>query len=311
MKDLQLRTSQGTYHQKIFHILLTLIIIVILICFCPVSPLKANTSKIETNPLPNPIQPSSLTRIKERGTLLVAMYYKDVKPFYFRDKNGDFTGIDVELISGFARLIGVKATFNRSAKTFNGVINKVVNHEADVAISKLGMTFSRAMRVRYTDPYIMLHQGLLVNRLELARQSNGRHQIEVIKNLRGRVGVIANSSYVENAKERFKLLTAVGYPSWDEVVNAAVTGEVVAAYRDEVEVKKIIRDQPDTAIKFITVVLSDAKDPKAMAVAWDDAYLQYLLNFYIHYLDLNLTANKVLDKYEETISKIKAKTNIK
>ena len=255
--------------------------------------------------------PEPIRRIRKRGKLLVAMYRKDVKPFYFIDKTGALTGIDVELIKGFTRLLGIGIEFDRSAKTFNGVINKVASREADVAISKLGMTFSRATKVRYTDPYIILHQGLLVNRLELARQGEGRHQIGVIKELRGKLGVIAKSSYVENAKARFKLVTVVGYPSWDKVVDAAVAGKVVAAYRDEVEIKKIIRDQPDTAIKFISVVLKDAKDPKAMVVAWDDSYLQYLLNFYIQYLDLDLTANKVLDHYDEVISKIKEKTTIR
>lgn len=277
----------------------------------PVDPVVLSVQPPPVIPPPT-LDPPDIARILKRGHLIVAMYHKDTAPFYYRDEQDKLTGIDVHLIKGFASQMGVGVTFDRSATSFKSVIDKVVEHQADLAISKLGMTFSRSMRIRYSKPYILLHQALLINRLELAKQLNGRSQSEVIRNFSGKLGVIAKSSYVDNAKTRFKKATVKAFDSWNKVVNASASGKVMAAYRDEVEIKKITRDNPDTALQFLTVVLTDAKDPKAIVVPWNSPNLLALINFYLDDLNLNLTANRILDNYDLVIqeidSKIKART---
>jgi len=262
----------------------------------------------QATPDSGPLVPPDIERILKRGKLLVAMFTQNTRPFYFTDEKGELNGIDVHLIKGFARQLGVDIEFDRSSTTLNGVIDKVVRREADVGISKLSKTFARTTRVRFTDPYIMLHQGLLVNRLEIAKQRQGRDRADAIKGLQGKLGVLAKSSYVDNAKEWFKQAEVVEYNTWDEVVAAAASGEVVAAYRDEVEVKQIVRDRPDAALQFMTVVLTDARDPKGMVVAWDSHLLLSALNFYIESLDLQLTADMVLNEYDKIIAKIESRT---
>ncbi|MCG8610666.1 MAG: transporter substrate-binding domain-containing protein [Pseudomonadales bacterium] len=252
--------------------------------------------------------PPSIAEILDRGTLRVAMYSRDTPPFYYRDEKGELTGIDVHIIRGFANLLGVDVEFDRSAATFNAVIDKVANREVDLAICKLSMTFSRAMRVRFTEPYIVLHQGLLINRLKLAQQAGRKSKEEAIQNLKGKIGVIGKSSYVEYAKQRFKNTEIIQYPSWKAVVDGVLNGEVVAGYRDDAEIKKIIRDQPETALKLLTVVFKDALDPKGIAVAWDSVHLQFLLDFYIESLGLQLSADKVLHEYDAIISAIETKS---
>ncbi|WP_156507865.1 transporter substrate-binding domain-containing protein, partial [Halioglobus sp. HI00S01] len=71
---------------------------------------------------------------------------------------------------------------------------KVANREADLAICKLSMTFSRMAKVQFTKPYIKLRQSLLVNQLELLKIQRGRDPIPTIQNLEGRIGVIKKSS---------------------------------------------------------------------------------------------------------------------
>ena len=251
--------------------------------------------------------PPDIQRIIQRGHLIVAMYHQDTPPFYYRDSDGKMNGIDVRLVEGFARQLGVGIHFERSAKTFKEVVDQVSVHQADLAISKLGMTFARAMRIRYSQPYIQLRQALLVNRLLLAKRSVGGDRTEIIKNLDGKLGVIALSSYVDNAKERFKKATIVEFDNWKQVVKAAERGDVIAAYRDEVEVKMIMRDQPHTALRLLTVVLADTKDPKAIITAWNSPNLLALVNFYLENLDLNLTGDMILNNYDAVIQKINTK----
>jgi ABC-type amino acid transport substrate-binding protein len=200
-------------------------------------------------------------------------------------------GFDVRLIRNFAEHMGVSVSFNRTARFFDEVVDIVARGEADLAISQLSRTFARSMRVRFTRPYLVLRQGLLVNRLELARQAAGAPPELAIRNLRGKIGVLAGSSYEGFARERFPLAEVAGFPSWDEAVAAAANGEVVAAYQDEVEIKKIIRSSPDSLIHFHAVILSDTRDPIAIPVNHQSPNLLALLQTYLDDLALEATAD--------------------
>ena len=253
--------------------------------------------------------PPDIERIVNRGLLRVAMYQKDTPPYYFVNEDGELDGVDVEIIKGFARLLNVDIEFDRSAQSFNEVVNLVAERKADVAICKLSITFNRVSKVTFTSPYLQLHQSLLINRLLLAKQQRGRTREETIQSLEGKIGVIDGSSYVSYAKRMFRNMEIVGYDSWDETVNAVINGEVVAAFRDEGEIKKIIKDNPDSSVNLMSVVLLDAEDPKGIAVAWDAYNLKQLLEHYIDSLDIDLTATKALYEYDQVIEKIHRKTH--
>jgi len=251
---------------------------------------------------------NEIQEIIKRGKLVVAMYAKDTPPFYYVDKNNQLVGLDVTLIKGFAELLGVPVEFDRSSNFINDTVDMVENHKADLAITKLSMTFKRATRVLFTEPYVSLHQSLLINRLELLKQLHGRSQEETIQQLSGKIGVVAKSSYVDYAKH-FKNMEVVTYPAWSDVVSAVYEGKITAAFRDEAEIKIILRDQPEMALALLSVVLKDANDRKGIAVAMDHNRLKNLLNYYIKSLNINLTADKIVNDYDELTKEIEQKIN--
>ena len=108
--------------------------------------------------------PSDMQRILNNGKLVVAMYFEDVPPFFMTSKNGSLFGFEVDLANDIAKKLGVKVEFNRSAQTFDGLVDMVTEGKADIAISMLSNTLSRARRVRFSEPYITLHQSFLFNR---------------------------------------------------------------------------------------------------------------------------------------------------
>ncbi|WP_299265749.1 transporter substrate-binding domain-containing protein [uncultured Psychrosphaera sp.] len=242
-----------------------------------------------------------LAGLFERKVLRVAMYKRDTPPFYFVNDENELTGVDVEIIKGFARRLGLEVEFIRHANTLDEVINIVAQGEADLAICKLSITFSRATKVLFTEPYIMLRKGLLVNRVLLQQQLSGRHKKEVIQQLKGTLGVIGNSSYVNYAKQRFNNMKIKEYSSWKEVVDAVLSQQIIAGFRDEAEIKKVILDNKDRAINLLTVVLEDDFDPKGIAIPSHANYLKALLDFYIDSIGLKLTANSVLFEYDSVI----------
>lgn len=244
--------------------------------------------------------PPDLQRILKRGKLVVAMLNQDNPPF-FRVAQGKLEGSDVQVARSIAEQLGVPVEFNRSAKTFDQVVQTVYRLDADLAISKLSRTLKRAKSVRFSQPYVTMRQGLLVNRLQLVQQANGRSIAEVIRSLEGKIGVIQGSSYVGFTQKQFPKAEIVEFPSWAAAVEAVIRGDVLATYRDELEVKKVVFSKPDAALQLQTIALTDTEDSIAIALPWDSQHLLAFVNQTLDTLNINDTADSLLQTYSNRL----------
>ncbi|MFK8184746.1 MAG: transporter substrate-binding domain-containing protein [Phormidesmis sp.] len=245
--------------------------------------------------------PPDIERILSQGKLVVAVLNKNNPPFFMTDEEDKLTGSDIVLAEELAEQLGVELEFNRSARTFNDVVEQVYNLEADLAISKISRTLKRAKSVSFSQPYLTMRQGLLVNRVQFAEQAKGENVAEMLRTLEGKVGVIRGSSYVGFVKQKFPKATIAEFSTWPEVVKAVTQGKVLAAYRDELEVKKIVRNNPDAALQFQTIALTDTQDPLAIVLPWDSHSLQDFVNQYLEVAHPDDTVDSLLDRYSGQI----------
>lgn len=252
------------------------------------------------------LMPPDIQAILDRGKLRVSLLGRDNPPFFLVDEDKaaedqPLVGLDVNIAEALAEELGVEVEFIREAQTFDDVVDLVYRGEADLAISKLSQTLKRARKIRFSEPYLTMRQGLLVNRLQLTKVANGEQPAVAIRNLSGRIGVIKDSSYVNFTKEKFPNGSVVEYPNWEATIAAVVAGEVVAAYRDELEVKKVALVKPDVALQLQTVALTDTRDAIAIAVPWSSGQLLAFVNQYLQSTDMNYTADTLLQKYANLV----------
>jgi polar amino acid transport system substrate-binding protein len=245
-----------------------------------------------------PAMPPDIERILDRGKLIVAVLGQDNAPF-FMDRQGHLSGLDLELARSLADQLGVSLEVTRSAQTFNQVVDTVYEQKADLAVSKISRTLKRAQKVRFSRPYLRMRQGLLVNRLQVAEQTQGRSMVETIRDLQGQVGVIQGSSYVGFLKQKFPQATIVEYPTWEATVEAVVQGDILAAYRDELEIKKVVRNQPHAALQLQTIALTDTQDVLAVVLPWSSTHLLAFVDQYLDSLATQYTVDTVLDEYAD------------
>lgn len=242
-----------------------------------------------------------IQRIVERGKIIVAVFFEDVPPFFMHNKKGEFTGIDVEIAQDIANKLGVEVEFNRSPETFDEIVDVVANHEADVAISLLSDTLNRAMRVRFSDSYVELHQTLLINRLELAKrfpEAETADEINLALNQPGiKIGVISGTSYVDFVKETYPLATSVPYEDFSVMVEDVTKGTLFALLYDELEISNWKYANPDGGLLLKIVVLDKQKDTIAFAVHRDDVNLLAWLNLYLAKARDNGFLDSLLDTY--------------
>lgn len=242
--------------------------------------------------------PPDIQRILDRGALVVAMYHQDIPPFMMHDKNGAFVGHDVALARDIAEKLGVAVQFNRSPRTFDGIIETVARHEADLAISLISITLARARKVRFSDPYLILHPTLVVNRVNASNYAfDPADPLKAIAGTAKTIGEKAGTSYVGFARNMFKNALVKEFKTWDQAMMAVYTGEVFAALRDEIGVKNMILQSPQLAVNLQMMVIPDRKDPLGIAVPTDSPHLLDWINLYLEKHHPTLTADELLEQY--------------
>ena len=241
--------------------------------------------------------PPDIAAIKKKNVLIIAMTKKDVPPF-FSGEGDDIRGLDVEIARRIGAVIGVPVQFRRDAESFAEVVEQVRTGGADIAVSKLSITGPRLLTVRFSDPYIKLKQAMIINRLWLSQNSQGREVHEVLRTFNGKISFIKNSSYDTFARANFPKAVYTPEDSWDTIINNVTNGVIAAGYRDEFEIKKISFEKPEAAITTKTVTISDSIDNIAVAVNYNSTHLLSIVNHVIKTEYSNIDTKKLMDRYK-------------
>jgi len=241
--------------------------------------------------------PPDIAAIKKRNVLIVSMTKKDVPPFFSGDAE-NIRGLDVEIARRIGALVGVPVEFRRDAESFAEVVEQVRDGRADMAVSKLSITGPRLLTVKFSEPYIKLKQAMIINRLWLSQNSQGKEVYEVLRDFNGKISFIKNSSYDTFARTNFPKAVYTPEDSWDKIINNVTSGAIAAGYRDEFEIKKISFEFPNAAITTKTVTISDSIDNIAVAVNVNSNQLLGIVNYVIKNEYSNIDTKKLMDRYK-------------
>ncbi len=255
---------------------------------------QENISAEKENNLPPDIQ-----RIVNRGKIIVALVNDTVAPFFY-EENGELVGLDPALARDIAEQMGVDIEFNRSSCTWDGTVALVENGEADVAISLVSNSLSRSKKVAFSDPYVTLNDGLLINRLKLAKFDGAEEDIlKALTTYKYKIGVIKERSHVEVAAADYPNAELVIYDTFEEVIDAVTKGDILAFLSDEIDVRIWAEDNPEGSLNILSFLRKDKHDTIAFVVNWRDTHLLSWLNLYLDTIKLNGKRDELLGKYME------------
>jgi len=99
---------------------------------------------------PTSAQPSGLTRISQQSTVRVCST-GDYRPFTYRDRDGRWSGLDVDMANDLAKRLGVK--LEMVASTWNTLMQDL-GANCDVAMGGISITLTRAHHALYSAPYL-------------------------------------------------------------------------------------------------------------------------------------------------------------
>jgi polar amino acid transport system substrate-binding protein len=245
-----------------------------------------------------------LQSIVDAKVLRVAVTRFDLPAFHIRRTDGTLAGAEIDMAEQIGRALGVKVEFIDDAISFDAVVDLVATTRADIGISKLSQTYRRLHHVRFSVPYITLRHALLFNRSMIAQDTERRPPAAVLRGYSGRVGVIAGSAYVDFARANFPAATVVEARSWDGVIANLLAGKVEVIYRDEFEIRRILKNDPTLNVKFGTAAITDQEALLSIAVCDPCSKLQELINYHLERtrnswtLKALLASDKVNSAYE-------------
>jgi polar amino acid transport system substrate-binding protein len=239
----------------------------------PISPLRAQEAAAQ--------RPKDSQTIIARGIIRVAITKFDLPSFHWRGSHGDLVGPEVELARLIGRLLKVGVQFVDECPTFDAVIDAVANGWADIGVSKLSQTPNRILQVRFSDPYLVLRQALLFDRVFIGTQAAGRRPEDELRKFSGTVGVIAKSAFVDFAQRNFSEAQISEFQTWEDSIQALVNDRVDAIYRDEFEVRRVLKNNPAFNVRFGSAAFTDQKSLLSVAVCDTCLRLQDFINYQI------------------------------
>ncbi len=136
------------------------------------------------------VSKTKLERIKESGTLHVLT--RTDPTTYYQGSDG-YTGLEYDLINLFAQYLGVKLKIE-VPDTFEEILSKISNDEADIAAAGLTITASRQQSMRFAPAYQEISE-------QLVYRSGTRRPVDVRSLSSGIIEVIKGTSHVDTLNE--------------------------------------------------------------------------------------------------------------
>ena len=222
---------------------------------------------------------SDLPWLANKGELVVGFVSDDDVPFFY-EKGSETVGLEIELVKRFARSINLRLRVDRSARTYQEIVDLVADKKIHIGVHSTP-TFKRVQKVSFSDAYIKLHHSLILNRVELAKLSNGSSMDKVLRQFSGTMGILANSAWDEFANDNFPKAKVIGFPSWEDVADAVFSGRVICGYRNEFYTRKILKTNPSRALSLKIVSFNDLSHDLSFAVSHDNKILKEILNEFV------------------------------
>jgi polar amino acid transport system substrate-binding protein len=222
-----------------------------------------------------------IREILASGTLRVAMMKPDIPPFHWTRHDGTVYGMDVDFSHKLAAALKIRATIDANFPTFDAAVAAVADGRADISVNKLSQTYERLTRVRFSDPMVTWRHAMLFNRSVAARDAKGGSLQNVLRKFSRKIGVIGASAYVDFARQNFPEAQIVEISDWDAVVGALKDGKVDAIYRDEFEIKRVLKLNPALNVHFGMGLLNDQFAFVSIAICDTCTKLQEFINYFI------------------------------
>lgn len=301
--------------------LLSLLIIFTLISVMLSVPASSTGSDEDNNSAVTPPSPSQdaavahainvspdIARIIDRGELIVATTISDQPPMYWQSHDGTLCGPEMKLAQGLADALGVKLTILRWSDDYSELQNAVIGGSADIIIGCYSNTLSRIMSLSFSDPYLSVGYGVMVNSSELVKHGIEDDPVGYMLENPVKIGVLGGSSHADAARTLFPNceIVEVFLEEGDDYENAydkaafmVADNELFCYFCVELEFVLQYMTYKELSIFTTSFTFTDVSDTYAIGLSKQDGGLLEFINLYLTQ-NVEFTVTDIISSYIES-----------
>ena len=173
----------------------------------------------------------------ESHQTLTACSTGDYRPFTYRDADGRWSGMDIDLVRNFARETGVELEL---VPTTWPTLMADLGHKCDLAVGGISVTADRAAKALFSDPYLRDGKAAVIRCTDAAKY---RSLADID---RGGVRVVVNPGGTNEQFDRANLhhATIVGYPDNNTIFDQVIEGKADVMITDGSEIRWQVTQHP-------------------------------------------------------------------
>ena len=186
----------------------------------------------ETPPPPSPTAPqqaAGLAEVLKAGTVRVCST-GDYRPFTYRDPQGNWSGLDIEMAHDMATRLGVK--LDVVPTTWANLITDL-NSKCDAAMGGISITLNRAKQAVYSAPYLRDGKAAIVRCADASRFQT----LDDIDRQGVRVVVNPGGTNADFDKEHLRQAQIVTYPDNNTIFDQLTNNSADVMITDSSEIR--------------------------------------------------------------------------
>lgn len=226
-------------------------------------------------------QADTLSDIKSSGKITVGID-PTFPPYEFTNDKGEIVGYSVAIMQSFAKDLGVKVEFQKTA--FSGILPGLISGAFNAEGSSLNVTAERAKKVLFTTPYSKTVNGVLARTSDTIKISGKTLTPDDLSGLRG---AVKSASVPEQLLKGFnetltkagkKPITIISVDTLDQTVSTLMTKRADFVFDDISVLAPVVKKYPN---KVVQVGEAGPSQWMAWATRKDDLSLNKALSDHI------------------------------
>lgn len=162
----------------------------------------------------------TFNRVLKSGELRVGVSLSE--PWVMKDKEGDFTGFEIQVAEQLAKDMGVQLKFK--VVDWEDLIDTLVAKQIDIIIAGLAITPSRALRVNFSNAYANGGIGIAAS----IAKTKHKDSLNDLNNPKVTIGAVSNTVSEKLAERMFKHAQIKSFIKTEDAKNAVIEGEIHA-----------------------------------------------------------------------------------
>ena len=246
---------------------------------------------------------SVLFKIIKKKTLNVSVG-ASYEPYYIADPKPDYPGFEVEIAEKYAEFLGVKLDKVIPLNNF-GEHSKAVNDgTVDISLGN-SSAMGRMKQVYFSDPYMIISIGGLVNKSVLPPEQEGSivlnkqfRNVYDLKNIsRLSFGAKDKTANLEFVRDSFGEYPITQFENDELALNALINNNITVYIADNLYIEGLLQRYSNLRARFLPLLSPVTEKQVSFCFKKYDLQLQANLNLFVRELKRTGTINALREKY--------------